>query len=555
MESAMRVSSQRRLRRRVGLVGLMFASVGSIIGSGWLLGALTASKVAGPAAIVSWVIGAAAVLLLAFVHAELGGMFPVAGGSGRYPHYAFGSLAGFASGWFWYLGAVTVAPAEVEAALTYANNYIHGLINTSDGTLTIPLGLVVAAALMIVFTGINLLGVHWLAETNKYTVFWKIAIPVLTVIVLLAVAHHFDNLTSHGFMPNGLPAVFAALSAGIIFAYLGFEQAVEFGAESTNPRRNIPLAVIGSMVIGVIVYLALAIAFATSFDPSALKNGWSKLSFPGSFGPYAAIASALGLGWLAILLYADAVISPAGTGLLYVGSSARMSFGMARNRYLPAWLDLISERRVPVVSLVVAMVLGFLFLLPFPSWQALISIITSASVLSYGLQPLALGALRRQVPDYDRPYRLPLAMVLAPAAFVVANLIIYWSGWDTTWKVMLAVVGGFVILGLNTAVSSPERRPTWDLAAAIWLVPYLLGMTLISYIGAKDFGGRGLLSFGPDALVVAIFSVAIYVLAIRVRLPEAAARRYIDELGAEAEAEEEILAEPAPTPRPRPAIG
>src|SRR5262245_42188419 len=87
----------RKLQRRMGLMALMFTSVGSIIGSGWLLGALTASKVAGPAALISWLIGAAVVLLIALVHAELGGMFPVCGGSGRYPHYAFGSLAGFAS--------------------------------------------------------------------------------------------------------------------------------------------------------------------------------------------------------------------------------------------------------------------------------------------------------------------------------------------------------------------------------------------------------------------------------------------------------------------------
>jgi len=537
-------AERRKLQRRVGLVALMFTSVGSIIGSGWLLGALTASKVAGPAALISWLIGAAAVLVLALVHAELGGMFPVAGGSGRYPHYAFGSLAGLSSAWFWYLGAVTVAPAEVEAALSYANNYLPGLIDTHSGTLTIPLGFIVAAILMALFAAINVMGVRWLAETNRYTVFWKIAIPVLTVIIFLALFHHFDNLTSHGFMPNGPPSVFAALSSGIIFAYLGFEQAVQFGAESRNPQRNVPLAVIGSVLIGVVIYLALAVAFATSFEPSALAKGWSNLSFPGSFGPYAAIASASGLGVLALLLYADAAISPAGTGLLYVGSSARMSFGMARNRYIPGVFDDLSSRRVPVVSILFAMVLGFLFLLPFPSWQELIAIITSATVLSYGLQPLALSALRRQVRDVPRPYRLPAAEIVSPAAFVIANLIIYWSGWGTVWKLMVAVLLGFVILAATYALSPADRRPSFDWRAAYWLLPYLAGLTVISFLGAKDFGGRGLLTFGWDAVVVAVFSVAIFVLAIRTRLPDVAAHRYIADLGAEAEAEEELLGEP-----------
>jgi len=361
--------------------------------------------------------------------------------------------------------------------------------------------------------------------------------------VFLTVTHHMSNLSAGGgFMPNGLPAVFAALSSGIIFAYLGFEQAVEFGAESENPRRNIPLAVIGAMIIGVLIYLGLALAFATSINPGSLSHGWSKISFSGSFGPYAAIASSLGLGWLAVLLYIDAVISPAGTGLIYVGSSSRLSFSMARNRYIPAFFDRLSGSHVPVISVITAMVLGFVFLLPFPSWQALLSIITSATVLSYGLQPLALNALRWQVPEYDRPYRLPLAMILSPIAFIVANLIIYWSGWQTNWKLMLAVLVGFVLMALTQAFQRPAVHVDWK--AAYWLVPYLGGLTVISYVGAKDFGGIGLLSFGWDALVIAVFSVAIFALALNLRLADAAARAYIRELSAEAEAEAEALITP-----------
>jgi amino acid transporter len=521
----------------------MFASVGSIIGSGWLLGALSASKVAGPAALISWVIGAVVVALLALVHAELGGAFPVAGGSGRFPHYAFGSLAGLSSAWFWYLGAVTVAPAEVIAALSYANNYIPNLIDKS-GALTIPEGFVVAALLMVVFTAINVLGVQWLARTNTIIVAWKIAIPVLTVIVFLIWFHHFDNLTSHGFAPNGVPAIFSSLSLGIIFAYLGFEQAVEFGAESANPQRNIPLAVIGAMIIGVVVYMGLAIAFATSFDPSALSKGWSNLSFTGSFGPYAAIASAAGLGVVAFVLYVDAVVSPGGTGLLYVGSSARLTFGMARSNYIPGWFEQLSDQRVPLMGLVFAMVLGFLFLLPFPSWTTLIDFVTGATVLSYGLQPLALSALRRQAPELARPYRLPFAAIISPAAFIVANLIIYWGGWDGTWRLMLAVLVGFVILAVNYLLSPADRKPSLDMRAALWIVPYLGGLTLLSLFGAKDFGGRGALPFGWDALVVGVFSLVIFFLAVYLRLPNEAAEKYITELGAELESEEEMIAEP-----------
>src|SRR4051812_503442 len=88
------------LKREIGLIGLLWASVGSIIGSGWLFGAQKALITAGPAAVISWVIGGVAILILALVHAELGGMYPVSGGSARFPHYAFGGAAGAPLGVF-----------------------------------------------------------------------------------------------------------------------------------------------------------------------------------------------------------------------------------------------------------------------------------------------------------------------------------------------------------------------------------------------------------------------------------------------------------------------
>src|SRR5919199_5758081 len=111
------------LRREIGAIGLLWASTGSIIGSGWLFGARGALSTAGPAAVISWAIGALAILLLALVHAELGGMYPVAGGTARFPHYAFGGAVGASFGWFSWLQAATVAPIEVMAVIQYGQHY------------------------------------------------------------------------------------------------------------------------------------------------------------------------------------------------------------------------------------------------------------------------------------------------------------------------------------------------------------------------------------------------------------------------------------------------
>ena len=545
--------AERKLRRDVGLVGLLFASVGSIIGSGWLFGALNASLVAGPAALLSWIIGGAAVILLALIHAELGGMYPVAGGSARFPHYAFGSMIGFAAGWFAFLGAVTTAPIEVEAALQYASNYVKGLTAVVGGLPVLTaLGYAVAAVLMLLFSAINIMGVKWLSETNKVAVWWKIAIPLLTIVVLLLTSFHPGNFTAGGgFMPFGWKGVFQAIATGgVIFAYLGFEQAIQLGAESQNPKRNIPIAVIGSMILGVILYIALEIAFTAALNPASLAKGWSSVAFKGTgeiFGPFAALSVALGLGWLAFLLYTDAIISPGGTGLLYVGTSSRLTFALARNRYIPDLAAQLSARGVPVYAIAFSFLCGMLVFLPFPGWQQLVGFISSATVIAYAMAPLAMGALRLQDPARERPFRLPGGAVLAPLGFIVANEIILFSGWAVVWKLIVAILIGFVLLAISFATSRPERRPSLDWASAAWLWPYLLGLGAISYLSSFDIhtlssvpliglvGPRNALSFGWDILAMAVFSVVIYALAIRVRLSNERVAEYIGDLTAEAE--------------------
>src|SRR6476469_7590030 len=150
------------LRRTVGLYGLMFVSLGSIIGSGWLLGALTAARVAGPASIIS--------SLLAFSYAELGATYPVAGASARYPYYSHGPIVGFAAGWASWLQAVFIAPIEVLAVITYVNsvgwvNHHFNMITRGMGGPGVlsSTGLVVAVVLMLLFTSMNLAGAKFLS--------------------------------------------------------------------------------------------------------------------------------------------------------------------------------------------------------------------------------------------------------------------------------------------------------------------------------------------------------------------------------------------------------
>ncbi|MCL4560477.1 MAG: APC family permease [Chloroflexi bacterium] len=538
MDSTIRATnvavSPRSLRRDIGLSGLLFASLGGIIGSGWLFGALYSAQSAGPAALVSWVIGGLAVLLLAFIYAELSSTFPLAGGVARFPHLTHGSLVGYSIGWVVFLGYIAVAPIEVEAALQYATNYIPWLTTSVNGVaiLTAP-GYAVAALLLLVFVILNLVGVKLMANTNTGIGIWKLVIPTLTFIIILAFAFHPSNLTAFGgFLPYGVKGVLSAISSsGIIFSYLGFRQAVELAGEGKNPQKNIPFALIGSVLIGIVIYVFLQLALLGAVSPSSLASGWAKLSYPGTFGPFAGLATTLGISWLAILLYIDAVVSPGGTGLIYISSTSRLVYALAKNRYFPKWLTSLSERGVPIWSIIVSFVLGLIVFLPFPGWQTLVGFISSAVVLSYGIGPVVLMSLRRQQPDLARPFRLGAAGFWAPIAFIISNLIVYWTGWNTDWKLFVAILLGYVVMAVVYALTPSTERPRLNLGNGIWIIVYFIGLAIISYLGSFG-GGLGILPFGIDLLVVAVYSLIIYFWAVGQRLNDAESKEQLQELEA-----------------------
>jgi amino acid transporter len=517
------------LKREMGLIGATWASETSIIGSGWLFGALFAAQAAGPIALLGWVIGGIAVIFLALVHAELGGMYPVSGGTARFPHLAYGSVAGISFGFFSWVQAITVAPIECFAVMQYGSYYWHGLFdataNGGKGNVT-GLGFAMTVVLLVIFTALNFLAMKTFSKVNSGITWWKVAIPVITIIILLF-KFHGGNFSSHGFNSYGWKALFAAIpSAGIVFAYLGFEQADQLAAEIKNPQKNLPRAILLATFIGIIIYCMLQVAFIGAMPSSQIAHGWAKISDPNILaGPFAGLAGIVGLSALAVVLRIDAFVSPFGTGLMYQTSSSRVGYGLGRNRYFPQVMTKVDRNGIPWVALIVAFVAGLFFLLPFPSWHSLVSLVTGASVLMYAGAPLAMGAFRRQVPEADRPYRVPAGGVIAPLAFIIANMLIYWSGFETVWKLGVVIIIGYVLIAICMAFD--ENRPPLDWKSAQWLPFYLIGIGIISWQGQYSGGAVAAplntnhIPFWWDMLVVAAFSLVIYYWAMATRLPKA----------------------------------
>jgi amino acid transporter len=313
-------------------------------------------------------------------------------------------------------------------------------------------------------------------------------------------------------------------TAGIVFSYLGFRQGVELAGESKNPHKAVPVAVIGSVVICAVIYILLQMAFIGALPQGSLAGGWPELAFKNDFGPLAGVAAVLGLTWLSALLYFDAFVSPADTGLIYTTVTARLSYAMAQNENAPKGLTKLSKNGVPWVGLILSFVAGLIFFLPFPGWQQLVGFITSATVLSFGSGPLATGAIRMELPEQKRPFRVPGGHVIPFLAFWSSNLICYWTGWDIVWKLFVAVGLGFLLLIVQHFVAPHEMKYDWK--AGSWIWPWLGGLALISYLGAYG-GGRGVVGFGDGILLLFALSLIVYVWAMKVRLPAAKMREYM----------------------------
>jgi len=532
-----------KLRRDVGLIGLLFASVGAIIGSGWLFGAMNAAITAGPAAMLSWAIGMVMILLIALTYSELGTAFPVSGGLVRFPHVTFGSFASFMSGWILWIACATVAPIEVEGALQYATKYADFTTKHTVGgepvyTLT-TLGYVSAVVLMALFVAINYIGVAWFARVNTVIVWWKLAIISLVVIAFVVTQFHSSNFTSQQFMPFGWRGVATAIAtSGIVFSYLGFRQAIELAGETTNPRKYVPIAVIGSVLICGTIYIALQVAFIGALNPSDFSHGWDKLAFTNDFGPLAAISTALGMTWLAGLLYADAIISPADTGLIYTTVTSRVSYATARNGNAPDVLARTNRHGVPMVSLVLAFLVGLIVFLPFPSWQQLVGFITSATVLSFAPGAAVVAALRRTKPDLNPSFRCPGGDVIPLLAFISSDLIVIWSTWTVNWKLFVTVLIGMAILAVMHLVR--RDTPPLDLRSGSWVVTWLAGLAILSYL-AGDLDDASKMGFWTSAIITVVFSVVIFYVAIAVRLGPEETERHMEAIRAEAEQDDEAL--------------
>ncbi|HTZ62104.1 MAG TPA: APC family permease [Thermoplasmata archaeon] len=535
-----------KLKREVGLLGLTSITIGGIIGSGIFALAATMGSVAGPAALIALLFLGGIVILLALPYAELSAAYPLTGGPYSLPRRALGNFGGFLIGWGYFLYAFIGTAAIIDVFVEYLGTYVGGLTYlTGAGAIDLTaLGVGVALVFLALYTVLNIAGVKWGSAFAIVTTFSKV-IPLLLFGLIGLLFLRVGNFTSFGLTPFGWTGVAFAMSLGF-FAFTGFEAASIPAEEVENPKTSLPRATILSVGVVTAIYVLVAVAFlgGIRWVPLGLTPGdW------GSTGSLLLnnVANAWGLPILGTVVVLGAILSTLGAGGDWVLLQGRMPYAMAKDNLFFRSMAKISPRfGTPVVALTFASVLTGVILVALPSFPEVALIASITTLLPYGAASLALLVLRRTDPGTERPYRLPYATILTPLAFVFATVLIYWASWPWTLvgvflmllgvplyflftmplfrtraKVaeLIGAVGGLAAVALALIYLAPAggtllgvatspllgtillfvgipayfvtlllRRSTFaESKSILWIVTYLAGLGVISYVGDQFF--------------------------------------------------------------------
>ena len=447
------------LKRSMGRTTLLLLSAGSMIGSGIFVILGIAIPEAGPAVLISFVLAGFAALLSALSYAEMASAVPASGSSYSYAYVTLGEIVAWAVGWMLMLEyGVSVAAVAVGWG-EYLNAFLSSFGASIPEQFANPPGeggLINLPAVVVVLACAALLlrGVSESAWVNATMVILKVAILLFFCIVAFA---SFDGTNLTPFLPLGVLGVTAA-AGQVFFSFIGFDAASTAGEEAKNPRKDLPFAIIGSLILvtGLYVVVALAALGAQSWETTAGQNAEATLS---------GIANvATGGTWAGNIIAIGAIISIFSVVLVVLYGQTRILFAMGRDGLLPKAFTRLGRRsQAPVFNtIIVATIVSIT--------AAVVSLGQLAEATSIGtlgvfaVVNIGVIILRRREPDLERGFRTPLFPLL-PIAGIVLILILMLSLDPTTWVVFVIwmAVGMAIYFGYSrrrSVLNNPSRPAT-----------------------------------------------------------------------------------------------
>jgi APA family basic amino acid/polyamine antiporter len=443
------------LRRSLGVVNLTALGIGSIIGTGiFVLTGTAAANNAGPALVLSMVFAAVACAFAALCYAELAAMIPVSGSAYTYAYATIGELVAWIIGWDLILEYALSASTIAVGWSGYFVSLMHDLgvqfpaaLSGAPGTtVTDFAGAAVAgvfnlpaAIIVLIVSALLVFGIRESATTNSVLVVVKSFVLVLFVVAGAAYVRR-ENLTP--FIPPNAGAFGhfgwsgVLRGAGVIFfAFIGFDAVSTAAQEAKRPQRDMPVAILLSLGICTILYIAVGIVLTGIVH-------YSKLNTP---SPLAVGIDATGLTWLAPVIKVSALFGMFSTMLVQLIGQTRIFYSMSRDGLLPAVFRKVHPRfRTPHVStiltaIVIALAAG---LTPIGVLSTLVSM---GTLLAFVLACIGVILLRRTAPEMERPFRtpwVPWVPILGALACLAQMVGLPWETW----------VRLFVWLGIGLAV-------------------------------------------------------------------------------------------------------
>ena len=423
------VTGQGELKRSLGRYALLFFSVGSIIGSGIFVILGVAIPKAGPGVMLSFVLAAVAALFSALSYAELASAVPASGSSYSYAYVTLGEIVAWGVGWMLMLEYGVSAAAVAVGWGEYLNEFFRtfGLKIPPEianppgegGVFNVPALIVVAACTFLLVRGTS-----ESARWNTIMVVLKIAILIFFCAVAFTA---FDGNNLQPFLPLGLLGVSAA-AGQVFFSYIGFDAASTAGEEAKNPKQDLPIAIIGSLLVVTVLYLVVTLAALGA-------QNWKLDATSNSEAILATIArQALGAAWPGTLIALGALVSIFSVVLVTLYGQTRILFAMGRDGLLPKAFTRVNPRtQTPVTNTIIV---GVLVAIPasLVSLGQLAEATSIGTLATFAVVNLGVIILRRRQPDLPRGFTTPL-FPLMPILGLILIAVIMVSLQPITWLV------------------------------------------------------------------------------------------------------------------------